>query len=152
LRDLSLPADVLAGVGQEPENGLRPCRDGDDLLNCLCVYGHDGSPFALPAPLPASTGAGSRPNRTQGRRAAPRCSQAAPDTGASCRSASQSPGPPPSARVGAARSPDGSRRSGGGGGAGGGRGGGGGARAARGAARGGGGSGRGPRAPRAPPP
>src|SRR5437867_11897510 len=93
LRDLSLPADVLAGGGQEPENGLRPCRDGDDLLNRLCVYGHEGRPFALPAPLLASTGAGARPNRSEARRAAARCYHAAPATAASCRSASRSPGP-----------------------------------------------------------
>src|SRR6266566_382111 len=113
LGDLPLPSDPFMRVGQQPENGLRSRRDGDDLLNCLCVYGHGASPFALPVPLPASAGAGSRPSRTQDRHAAARCSRAAPDRGASCRYAAHSPGPPPSARAGAARSPDGSRRNGG---------------------------------------
>src|SRR6266850_4578061 len=112
VRELALPADVLVRVGQQPEDGLRPRGDGDDLLNCLCVYGHDGSPFVLPAPPPASGGAGSRPSRTQGMRAAARCFRAAPGTGVWCRSVARSRGPPPSARAGAARSLDGSRRSG----------------------------------------
>ena len=48
---------TLGGALDDRPIGLRPRLDADDLLNDLRVYGHGGSPFALPAPLPANINA-----------------------------------------------------------------------------------------------
>src|SRR5256885_279981 len=113
LREAALPSDVLDGIGEQAEDGLRRRVDRDHALNDFRVEGHASwtSSAALRVPRRPSAYANSRTRRPRGTPRAGRWSPAAPGTGALSRRAARSPDRPLSEREGAARSPGGLRQS-----------------------------------------